>query len=66
MQAVEDLGQRQRPHPCCGQLDRQRQPVEARADFGHDCGVVVGDGEVGPSAAGAVGEQFDGFVGQRQ
>ncbi len=34
MQAVEDLGQRQRPHPRRGQLDRQRQAVEAPADLG--------------------------------
>ena len=30
MQAVEDLGQRQRTNPCCGQLDRERHPVQAR------------------------------------
>ena len=30
MQAVEDLGQRQRAHPCRGELDRQRHAVEAR------------------------------------
>ena len=66
MQAVEDFGQRQRAHPCGGELDRQRQPIEARADFGHDCGVVVGDGEIGASVASPVGEQFDGFVAKRQ
>ena len=35
MQAVEDFGQRQGTHPRGGELDRQRQTVEARADFGH-------------------------------
>ena len=66
MQAVEDLGQRQRPHPRRRQFDRQRHAVEAAADLGHRGGVVVGDGEVGPGPAGAVGEQLDRLVGQRQ
>ena len=66
MQALENLGQRQGAHPRGGQLDRQRQPIEARADFGHDCGVVVGDDEFRPSMASPIGEQIDRFVGQRQ
>ena len=66
MQAVDDLGQRQRAHPRRRQLDRQRHPVQAPTDLGHGGGVVVGDGEVGPGQSGAVGEQLDGVVGQRQ
>ena len=66
MQAVENLAQRQGAHPRRGELDRQRQPIEARADFGHDCGVVVGDDEFRPSMASPVGEQFDGFIAKRQ
>ena len=66
MQAVKDLGQRQRPHPRRGQLDRQRHPIEARANLGHRRGIVIGDGEPGPGMAGPVGEQLDGFIGQRQ
>jgi hypothetical protein len=64
MQAVEDLGQRQRTHPRRGQLDGQRHPVEARADLAHGRGIVVADRETGPGTAGPVGEQFDRFVGQ--
>ena len=64
MQAVEDLGQRQRPHPRRRQLDRQRHTIQAPADLAHRRGIVVADGEIGPSMAGPVGEQFDGFIGQ--
>ena len=52
VQAVDDLGQRQCPHPRRGQFDRQRHAVEALADLGHGGGVVVGDGEVGPEPGG--------------
>ena len=41
VQAVEDLGQRQRAHPRGGQLDRQRHAVEPAADLGDGRGVVV-------------------------
>ena len=34
VQAVDDLGQRQRPHPRGGELDGQRHAVEAPADLG--------------------------------
>ena len=66
MQAVEDLGQRQRPHPRRGQLDRQRHTVQARADLAHRCGIVISEGEIGAGMAGPVGEQLDRLVGQRQ
>ena len=66
MEAVEDLGQRQGTHPRGGELDRQRQPVKARTDLGHRGSVVVADGEVRAGAAGPIGEQCGGFIGQRQ
>ena len=66
MQAIADLGQRQHPHPRRRQLDRQRHAVEAPADLRRGGRVVVGDFEGGPSKAGAVGEQLDRLVGQRQ
>jgi hypothetical protein len=66
MQAVDDLGQRQSAHSCRRQLDCQRHPVEAPADFRHGRGVVVGDDEIGPGMARPVGKQFNGRVGQRQ
>ena len=66
MQALEDFGRRQRPHPRRRQLDRQGHPIQAAADFGHRRSVVVVDGEIGSSTAGALDEQLDGLVGQRQ
>ena len=66
MQAVEDLGQRQRAHPRRRQLDRQRQTIQARADLGHRGGVVAADGEIRPGMPRPVDEQLDGFIGQRQ
>ena len=41
-------------------------PSRRRQISRHRRGIVVGDGEIGPSTAGTVGEQLDGFVGQRQ
>ena len=52
MQAIEDLGQRQGAHPRGGQLDRQRQSVEATANFRHRRGIVVGDGEIRAARGG--------------
>ena len=52
VQAVEDLGQRQRAHPRGRELDGERHAVEPLADLRHGRGVVVGDGEVGPEPAG--------------
>ena len=66
VQAVQNLCQRQRPHPCRRQFDRQGYPVEATADFAHRHGIFVADDEIRPSAAGPIDEQFDGFVGQWQ
>ena len=63
VQAVDDLVQRQRPHPRGGQFDGQRHAVESAADLGDCLDVVVGDSEVGPDPASAVGEQLDSLVG---
>ncbi len=63
MEAVDDLGQRQGPHPRRGEFDGQRHAVEPPADLAHRGGAVGGDGEVGPGQPGAVGEQLDRLVG---
>ena len=63
MQAVDDLGQRQRADPRGGKLDRQWHAVEPPADLDHGRAVVVGDGEARSGQAGAFGEQLDGFIG---
>jgi hypothetical protein len=41
MQTVEDLGQRQRPHPRRREFDRQRHAVQAATDLSHSRGGVV-------------------------
>ena len=66
MQAVADLDQRQDAHPRRRQLDRQRHAVEAPADLRRGGGVLIGEAEIGPDLARAVGEQLDRLVGQRQ
>ena len=66
MQAADDLIERKRPHPRSGQFDGQRHAVETAADLGDRFSVVVCDGEIGPGAASAVGEQLDSLVGKRQ
>ena len=66
MQAVEDLGHRQRPQPRGRQLNGERHTIEPRADLGHNCSIIVGDGEVRLDSAGAVFEQFNGLAAQRQ
>ena len=63
-QTVEDLGRRQRAHPRRRQLDRQRHPIQARANLAHRRGGVGAQREVGPGMAGAVDEQLDRLVGQ--
>ena len=63
-QQVEPVGQSlgdaldaHHARPGGGQLDGQRDPVQALADGGHGRGVVVGYGEVRPRRPGPVGEQ---------
>ena len=41
LEALEQRRQRQQPRAVGGQLDRQRQPVQARADLGDDRVVVA-------------------------
>ena len=43
-----------------GQLDRQRQPIQTVADFGHRRGALVRDGKVGPDLGSALHEEPDG------
>ena len=52
----EDLG------PSGGQLDRQWQAVQPRADRSHRRSVLAGEPEVGPCRAGALDEQGDRVV----
>ena len=66
MQAGEDVGNRQCPHPRRGELDRQRHAVKALTDLRHRGGILVGDDELGPDQASTVGEQLNRFVGDRQ
>ena len=66
VEAVQDLGQRQRAQPGRRELDRQRHTVEPLTDLGDGDGVVLGDGEVGAREPSPVGEQLDSLVGERQ
>ena len=65
-QGAQDLVGRQRPNARSGQLDGQRQSVEATADLGDDLRVLRCHAELGLGAARAVTEQFQGVVGERQ
>ena len=56
-QAHEDLARREQLDPCGGQLERERQPVQAHAELGDRLGVRLGELEVGPRIAGAIDEQ---------
>ncbi len=51
---------RQEPEPRGGQLDRERQAVEARADVGHRLRVVVGEQEVRPRLLSPLDEEAHG------
>ena len=65
-QTVQDLVEGQGPNAGRREFDRQWHAVEAVADGGHRAGVVRRDVKVGAHQAGAVGEQVDGVVAQRQ
>ena len=62
--AACDLARRQHLDPCRGQLNRQRQAIEAAADLLDGCTVVRCHGEAGTDGGGALGEQphRGGFV----
>ena len=63
----DDVGRRHRTHPCRRELDCHGHAVKAAADLRHRGDVlVIANAEIGPGPAGAVGEQLDRFVGQRQ
>jgi hypothetical protein len=57
LEPVQDLLGREHPDPGGGQLDGQRDPVEAGADLGHDGGGGVRHGEVRPGLHGPVDEE---------
>ncbi len=59
MQAVENLGQRQRAHACSRQFDRERHAVEPLADLGHRPFVLIGGAELGPHPTCALFEQLE-------
>ena len=60
VEPVEDLLGRQHPGPGRGQLDGQRQPVQAAAQFRHRAGFPVVEGEARVVGAGTLPEQLDG------
>ena len=65
LEPLGQLGQRQRPHPDRGKLDRERDAVEPSAEPDHGGPVRVGDGEPGQRRRGALGEQLDRVARRR-
>src|SRR5262249_41196781 len=59
MQARRHLTRRQHAHPRRGELDGERDTVEALTDLRHVDGRVSGDGEVGTHPPCPVDEQLD-------
>ena len=57
----EDLARRKQLDPCCRQLERKWQPVEAPAELGYRIGVQLRQLEVHPHIAGAIDEQAHRF-----
>ena len=57
IQQPGDRGRAQRRHPRGGQLDRQRDPVQAPADLADRRGVSRGQGKVAACGSGALDEQ---------
>ena len=60
LQPAEDGIQRQEPDPRCGQLERQRQPVEADADGRDGAGIGVRHAEGRLDRLGTLHEQRHG------
>ena len=54
---LEDRARREQLDPCRSELERERQPVEAKAELGDRLGVLIGELEVGPRLACTVDEQ---------
>jgi hypothetical protein len=65
LEPVGQLLQRDGPQPPGGQLDGQRNPVQAPAEPDHAVAVGVGDGETGHHRHRALGEQLDRVAGAR-
>jgi hypothetical protein len=62
VQALRELGRRQRAEPHGGQLDRQRHPVEGPADPGHGGRVGLAELEIRPDRHRPVAQQPDRSV----
>jgi hypothetical protein len=59
VQALRQLGERERRQSPGGQLDRQRHPVEVAHQLGDEPQLRTGRGEPGPDPGGAVQEHGD-------
>ena len=60
VEAGRDLLDRERPHPRRGELDRERDAVEAATELGHRPGVLVGHAERGHDRPRPLDEQTAG------
>ena len=56
-EALEDVSRREQLDPGGGELERQREPVQADAELGDRVGVQLGELEVGPCVARASDEE---------
>ena len=56
------LFQGERAQPVCGQLDRERQASQLRADAGHSRRIAVGDPKTRPHVPATLHQQPDGFI----
>ena len=59
LEPPERLLGREQLHPGCGELDREWQAVQPRADLGDGRSVLAGERELRPDGAGPVHEQGD-------
>ncbi len=66
MEAGVDVADRQRPQPRGGELERERNAVEPRAQLGDRRRVGVRHGEIGLLQARALDEQLHGFRAQQR
>ncbi len=61
-ESLRDLGRCQRPDAGRGELDRERDAVEAPADLQHRADVAFVDGEVGADGRRPLREETDGVA----
>jgi hypothetical protein len=62
IEMCDELGDIQTAHPGCGQLDRQRQPIQPPAQRRHGGAEGVGEYEIRRGHARAVNEQAHRIV----